>query len=102
MSDLLGALGIPILEPYAESNLDPAPDIVVIGNALSRGNPEVECALDKRIPFTSMAALLHEEFLPAASRWSSPERTARQPPPACWPGTTRSPRARIRLWSHRF
>jgi len=64
MSDLLGALGIPILEPYAESNLDPAPDIVVIGNALSRGNPEVECALDKRIPFTSMAALLHEEFLP--------------------------------------
>jgi UDP-N-acetylmuramate: L-alanyl-gamma-D-glutamyl-meso-diaminopimelate ligase len=37
---------------------------VVIGNALSRGNPEVECVLDQRIPFTSMAALLHEEFLP--------------------------------------
>jgi UDP-N-acetylmuramate: L-alanyl-gamma-D-glutamyl-meso-diaminopimelate ligase len=35
----------------------------VIGNALSRGNPEVECVLDRRIPFTSMAALLHEEFL---------------------------------------
>jgi len=64
MSDLLGALGIPILEPYAESNLDPAPDLVVIGNALSRGNPEVERVLDERIPFTSMAALLHEEFLP--------------------------------------
>ncbi|MGA2807447.1 MAG: UDP-N-acetylmuramate:L-alanyl-gamma-D-glutamyl-meso-diaminopimelate ligase [Terracidiphilus sp.] len=64
MSDLLGTLGIPILEPYAESNLDPAPDLVVIGNALSRGNPEVERVLDERIPFTSMAALLHEEFLP--------------------------------------
>ena len=63
MSDLLGSLGIPILEPYAESNLDPAPDLVVIGNALSRGNPEVELVLDKRIPFTSMAALLREEFL---------------------------------------
>jgi UDP-N-acetylmuramate: L-alanyl-gamma-D-glutamyl-meso-diaminopimelate ligase len=63
MSDLLRSLGIPILEPYAESNLDPAPDLVVIGNALSRGNPEVERVLDQRIPFTSMAALLREEFL---------------------------------------
>jgi UDP-N-acetylmuramate: L-alanyl-gamma-D-glutamyl-meso-diaminopimelate ligase len=64
MSDLLQSLGIPILEPYAEANLSPAPDLVVIGNALSRGNAEVECVLDQRIPFTSMAALLHEEFLP--------------------------------------
>jgi UDP-N-acetylmuramate: L-alanyl-gamma-D-glutamyl-meso-diaminopimelate ligase len=63
MSDLLRGLGIPVMEPYAESNLDPAPDLVVIGNALSRGNPEVERVLDERIPFTSMAALLHNEFL---------------------------------------
>ena len=63
MRDLLRSLGIPILEPYAESNLSPAPDLVVIGNALSRGNAEVECVLDQRIPFTSMAALLHDEFL---------------------------------------
>ena len=46
MSDLLRGLEIPILEPYAEQNLDPAPDLVVIGNALSRGNPEVERVLD--------------------------------------------------------
>ena len=63
MGDLLRSLGIPILEPYAESNLTPVPDLVVIGNALSRGNPEVERVLDDRIPFTSMAALLREEFL---------------------------------------
>jgi UDP-N-acetylmuramate: L-alanyl-gamma-D-glutamyl-meso-diaminopimelate ligase len=63
MSDLLRELGIPVLEPYAETNLEPAPDLVVIGNALSRGNPEVERVLDARIPLTSMAALLHEEFL---------------------------------------
>jgi UDP-N-acetylmuramate: L-alanyl-gamma-D-glutamyl-meso-diaminopimelate ligase len=63
MSDLLRSLGIPILEPYAESNLTPAPDLVVIGNALSRGNPEIERVLDERIAFTSMAALLREEFL---------------------------------------
>jgi len=63
MSDLLRSLGIPILEPYSETNLDPVPDLVVVGNALSRGNPEIERVLDDRIPFTSMAALLREEFL---------------------------------------
>ncbi|HEY1766471.1 MAG TPA: UDP-N-acetylmuramate:L-alanyl-gamma-D-glutamyl-meso-diaminopimelate ligase [Terracidiphilus sp.] len=63
MSDQLRALGIPVMEPYAEANLEPAPDLVVIGNALSRGNAEVERVLDARIPFTSMAALLHDEFL---------------------------------------
>ena len=63
MSDMLRELGIPVLEPYAESNLDPVPDLVVIGNALSRGNPEVERVLDQRIPFASMAALTHDEFL---------------------------------------
>jgi UDP-N-acetylmuramate: L-alanyl-gamma-D-glutamyl-meso-diaminopimelate ligase len=63
MSDQLQAMGIPVAQPYAESNLDPRPDLVVIGNALSRGNPEVERILDERIPFTSMAAVLHDEFL---------------------------------------
>jgi UDP-N-acetylmuramate: L-alanyl-gamma-D-glutamyl-meso-diaminopimelate ligase len=67
MSDLLRSLGIPVMEPYAEPNLSPAPDLVVIGNALSRGNPEVERVLDERIPFTSMAALLREEFLKGRS-----------------------------------
>jgi UDP-N-acetylmuramate: L-alanyl-gamma-D-glutamyl-meso-diaminopimelate ligase len=68
MSDQLRAMGIPVAQPYAEANLDPlpgesGPDLVIIGNALSRGNPEVERILDERIPFTSMAAVLHDEFL---------------------------------------
>ena len=63
MSDQLRAMGIEVMEPYGEENLTPAPDLVVIGNALSRGNPEIERVLDERIPFTSMAALLREEFL---------------------------------------
>lgn len=67
MSDLLRSLGIPVMEPYAESNLTPVPDLVVIGNALSRGNPEIERVLDERIPFTSMPALLHDEFLKGRS-----------------------------------
>ncbi len=64
MSDQLAALGIPILQPYAEKNLNPKPDLAIVGNAISRGNPELEHILDHRIPFTSMAAILHDEFLP--------------------------------------
>ena len=63
MSDQLRAQGIPILEPYSAANLQPAPDLVVVGNAISRGNPELEVVLDQRIPMTSMAALIHDEFL---------------------------------------
>ncbi|MGC2639600.1 MAG: UDP-N-acetylmuramate:L-alanyl-gamma-D-glutamyl-meso-diaminopimelate ligase [Acidobacteriaceae bacterium] len=63
MSDLLRSLGIPIAEPFAESNLQPAPDLVIVGNAISRGNVELEYALDQRIPFTSLAAILHDEFI---------------------------------------
>jgi UDP-N-acetylmuramate: L-alanyl-gamma-D-glutamyl-meso-diaminopimelate ligase len=63
MSDLLRGLGIELMQPYAEANLEPRPDLVVVGNAISRGNVELEVVLDERIPFTSMAAVLHEEFL---------------------------------------
>jgi UDP-N-acetylmuramate: L-alanyl-gamma-D-glutamyl-meso-diaminopimelate ligase len=64
MSDVLAGLGIPLLQPYAEANLMPTPDLVIVGNAISRGNVELELVLDQRIPFTSMAAVLHDEFLP--------------------------------------
>jgi UDP-N-acetylmuramate: L-alanyl-gamma-D-glutamyl-meso-diaminopimelate ligase len=63
MSDQLRALGIPIAEPFAEANLDPAPDLVIVGNAISRGNPELEAVLDRRIPFTSLASIIHDEFI---------------------------------------
>jgi UDP-N-acetylmuramate: L-alanyl-gamma-D-glutamyl-meso-diaminopimelate ligase len=63
MSDLLRSLGIRIHEPYAEANLEPHPDLVIVGNALSRGNVELEYVLDRKIPFSSLAATIHEEFL---------------------------------------
>src|SRR5579884_3587212 len=63
MSDLLRSLNIPVAEPFAERNLQPHPDLVIIGNAISRGNVELEYVLDQRIPFTSMAAVLHDEFI---------------------------------------
>jgi UDP-N-acetylmuramate: L-alanyl-gamma-D-glutamyl-meso-diaminopimelate ligase len=65
MSTQLEALGIPILSPYAESNVPVDADLVVIGNALSRGNPEVEAVLDRRQRYTSLPALLAEQFLRA-------------------------------------
>jgi UDP-N-acetylmuramate: L-alanyl-gamma-D-glutamyl-meso-diaminopimelate ligase len=63
MSDQLAAWGIDVFGRYDAANLTPRPDLVVIGNAISRGNPEVEYVLDERIPFTSMAAILHDRFL---------------------------------------
>ncbi|MFM7786013.1 MAG: UDP-N-acetylmuramate:L-alanyl-gamma-D-glutamyl-meso-diaminopimelate ligase [Gammaproteobacteria bacterium] len=53
MSDQLRAAGIELLEGYLPSHLDPAPDLVVIGNALSRGNPLVERVLDLGIDYVS-------------------------------------------------
>jgi UDP-N-acetylmuramate: L-alanyl-gamma-D-glutamyl-meso-diaminopimelate ligase len=63
MSDFLRGLGIPVAQPFDAANLNPRPDLVVIGNAISRGNVELEHVLDERIPFCSLPQLLHDEFL---------------------------------------
>jgi UDP-N-acetylmuramate: L-alanyl-gamma-D-glutamyl-meso-diaminopimelate ligase len=63
MSTFLEALGVPVSQPFAETNLNPRPDLVVVGNAISRGNVELERVLDERIPFCSLPQILHDEFL---------------------------------------
>jgi UDP-N-acetylmuramate: L-alanyl-gamma-D-glutamyl-meso-diaminopimelate ligase len=63
MSDFLASLNIQAVQPYAAQNLDPRPDLVIVGNAISRGNPELERVLNDRIPFQSMAQVLYDEFL---------------------------------------
>jgi UDP-N-acetylmuramate: L-alanyl-gamma-D-glutamyl-meso-diaminopimelate ligase len=63
MSTFLDSLDIAVMQPFSERNLIPAPDVVVVGNAISRGNPELEYLLDQRIPFVSMAELIHQEFI---------------------------------------
>ncbi|HEV3205354.1 MAG TPA: UDP-N-acetylmuramate:L-alanyl-gamma-D-glutamyl-meso-diaminopimelate ligase [Terriglobales bacterium] len=63
MSDFLASLNIPVAQPFAARNLDPWPDLVVVGNAISRGNVELEHILDQRIPFCSLPQILHDEFL---------------------------------------
>jgi UDP-N-acetylmuramate: L-alanyl-gamma-D-glutamyl-meso-diaminopimelate ligase len=63
MSDFLASLGIPVAQPFNAGNLEPRPDLVVVGNAISRGNVELEHVLDTRIPFQSLPQILHDEFL---------------------------------------
>jgi len=63
MSDQLAALGIALTQPYDAKNLQPHPDLVIVGNAISRGNVELEYILNHGLSFRSMADLLHEEFL---------------------------------------
>ena len=53
MSTQLESLGIELKEGYRFEHLQPVPDLVVIGNALSRGNPAVEYVLNEGIPYTS-------------------------------------------------
>ena len=63
MSDFLRSLDIPVAQPFDARNLEPRPDLVVIGNAISRGNVELEHVLDLHIDFCSLPQLLHDEFL---------------------------------------
>ena len=63
MSTLLEAEGIELTEGYDRARLKPRPDLVVIGNALSRGNPAVEEVLNSGIPFTSGPRWLGENYL---------------------------------------
>jgi UDP-N-acetylmuramate: L-alanyl-gamma-D-glutamyl-meso-diaminopimelate ligase len=63
-STLLDSLGVIWNEGYREENLKPAPDLCVVGNAISRGNAEVEYILDNKIPYCSMPQLLEEYFIP--------------------------------------
>ena len=67
MSTQLEQLGIELIEGWDPSQLDPAPDEVVVGNALTRGNPVVEALLESGIPFTSGPAWLARELL--RDRW---------------------------------
>jgi UDP-N-acetylmuramate: L-alanyl-gamma-D-glutamyl-meso-diaminopimelate ligase len=67
MSTQLAEAGIEVRDGYRPEHLQPAPDVVVIGNALSRGNPAVEYVLDNGLPYVSGPQWLAENVL--AGRW---------------------------------
>jgi len=63
MSTMLESLGIEIRRGYRAANLTPAPDCVVVGNAIPRGNPEVEETLKCRLNYRSLPEVLKDEFI---------------------------------------
>ncbi|MCV6626580.1 MAG: UDP-N-acetylmuramate:L-alanyl-gamma-D-glutamyl-meso-diaminopimelate ligase [Cellvibrionaceae bacterium] len=67
MSTQLEQAGITLHEGYDASVLEPAPDLVIVGNAMSRGNPAVEALLNKRLPYCSGPQWLCDEVL--SKRW---------------------------------
>src|SRR5438045_8180716 len=63
MSTGLQQMGISYNQGYKPENLSPKPDIVIVGNAISRGNPELEALLVQKLRYTSAAATIKEEFI---------------------------------------
>ncbi|GGO82170.1 UDP-N-acetylmuramate--L-alanyl-gamma-D-glutamyl-meso-2,6-diaminoheptandioate ligase [Marinobacterium nitratireducens] len=67
MSTQLEQQGIDLIQGFDPAQLDPAPDLVIVGNAMSRGNPCVEYVLDRGLRYTSGPQWLSEELL--RDRW---------------------------------
>ncbi|CAK9886132.1 MAG: UDP-N-acetylmuramate--L-alanyl-gamma-D-glutamyl-meso-2,6-diaminoheptandioate ligase [Candidatus Erwinia impunctatus] len=67
MSTQLQEQGISLIEGYDVAQLTPVPDLVIVGNAMSRGNPCVEAVLDRNIPYVSAPQWLHDHVL--RERW---------------------------------
>jgi UDP-N-acetylmuramate: L-alanyl-gamma-D-glutamyl-meso-diaminopimelate ligase len=63
MSEVLRAAGIGLSEGYKPENLPEGADLYVVGNAISRGNEELETVLERRLPYVSMAELLRREVI---------------------------------------
>jgi UDP-N-acetylmuramate: L-alanyl-gamma-D-glutamyl-meso-diaminopimelate ligase len=63
MSTMLESLGIPVMQGYDASHLNPTPDCVIVGNAIPRGNPEVEETLNRKLLYRSQAETVKEEFI---------------------------------------
>lgn len=63
MPQMLVTLGIELMPGYEAARLNPAPDCVVIGNAIPRGNPEVEETLNRKLAYRSLPEVLKEEFI---------------------------------------
>ena len=63
MSDVLRNAGITVTEGYNPENLPLQADVYVVGNAISRGNPELEALLEKKLPYVSMAEMVKREVI---------------------------------------
>ena len=83
MSDFLRREGIVLTEGYRAENIPADAEVIVIGNAISRGNPEAEAALDRKLLYMSLPEVMKEYFLRGNGTSWCPARTARRRPPRC-------------------
>lgn len=63
MSTMLASLGISVFQGYRAEHLEPKPDCVIVGNAIPRGNQELEATLNFKLPYRSQAEVVKEEFI---------------------------------------
>ena len=93
MSSFLEGKRIAIMEGYRAENIPADADVVVIGNAMTRGNLEVEAVLNRKLLYLSLPEVLKNYFCAAVTISSSPVHTARQQRRRCWPGLWTRPDA---------
>lgn len=86
MSTLLEKQGIDLIQGYDASQLDPQPDLVIIGNAMTRGNPCVEAVLEKKFPLCLAHSGCTTLCCAIAGYWRSPVPTVKPRPQAWRPG----------------
>jgi len=84
MSTQLEGLGILLKQGYTAEHLHPVPDLVVVGNAMTRGNPAIESMLDERMPYISGPQCWAKPYWPSAKFWQWLARMARPRRRACW------------------
>ena len=82
MSTMLESLGISAMKGYDAVHLTPTPDFVVVGNAIPRGNAEVEETLNRKLPYLSQADLVKEEFIRGRRSLVAAARMVRRRRPA--------------------
>ena len=89
MSTLLERQGIDLIQGYDASQLDPQPDLVIIGNAMTRGNPCVEAVLERTFRTCLARSGYMTLYCATAGYWRLRVRTAKPPPPEWRPGSSK-------------
>lgn len=89
MSTLLEKQGIDLIQGYDASQLDPQPDLVIIGNAMTRGNPCVEAVLEKTFRTCLARSGCMTLSCAIAGYWRLRVRTVKPPPPGWRPGSSK-------------
>ena len=87
MSTFLQEKGVEIFSGYREENLPADADLIVVGNAIKRGNPEVEEVLNRKLFYRSLPETLREFSCVGGIIWSSPGRMGRRRRRRCLPGS---------------